>query len=147
MTHLQSGNVVCTGDGTAADVAERVSAAVLGTTGLSVPVVGRTADQWAALVADNPLVDLDDDPKKLHVTLLAGVPEPGRVAALEAEAEAESFAPERLVVAGADVYLHCPGGYADTPLQNAFLERRLGQQATTRNWRTVTTLAGLVRAD
>ena len=54
-----------------------------------------------------------------------------------------AFAPERLAVSGADVYLFCPGGYADTPLQNAFLERRLGRVATTRNWRTVTALAGL----
>ena len=38
---------------------------------------------------------------------------------------------------GAEVFLHCPGGYAETKLNNAYLERQLGTTATTRNWRTV----------
>jgi uncharacterized protein (DUF1697 family) len=58
-------------------------------------------------------------------------------------AEAELCAPDRMVVVGAEVYLHCPGSYADTRLQNTFFERRLGQVATTRNWRTVLALAEL----
>jgi len=41
------------------------------------------------------------------------------------------------------VYLHVPGSYADTKLQNALLERELGRAATTRNWRTVVALADL----
>ena len=53
------------------------------------------------------------------------------------------FAPDRFAVVGADVFLHVPGSYADTGLQNAVLEKRLGQGATTRNWRTVTALADL----
>ena len=141
VTHLQSGNVVCTGPGTAAGVAGRLAAALATELGLTVPVVGRTAAEWAALVDANPLTGCTDDPKLLHVTVLDGVPDGSRVEDLEREASA--FAPERLAVSGADVYLFCPGGYADTPLQNAFLERRLGRVATTRNWRTVTALAGL----
>jgi len=140
-THLQSGNLVCTGTGPAVDVAERVAGAITAEFGLTVPVVARTAADWADVMAGNPFTVVEDDPKKLHVTFLAGVPDPGRVAALEAEAG--SFAPDRLTVSGPDVYLHFPGGYADTRLQNTFLERRLGRVATTRNWRTVAALAGL----
>ena len=141
-TYVQSGNVVCTGDGDAPTLAVRLAAALADRRGLTVPVVARTAGQWQAMVRANPLAAREDDPKLLHVALLSGVPDPDRVAALEAEAA--RFAPERVVVLGADAYLHCPGGYADTPLQNAFLERRLDRTATTRNWRTVTTLAGML---
>jgi len=70
------------------------------------------------------------------------VPDPGRVADLAAGAA--EFAPDRCAVVGADVFVHLQGGYSETVLQNALLERRLGRVATTRNWRTVTALADLV---
>ena len=142
MTHLQSGNVVCTGPGTAPAAAGLLAAALASELGMTVPVVGRTATEWAAMVAANPLTWCTDDPRLLHVTVLDGVPDPTRVG--ELEERAAEFAPERVAVSGADVYLFCPGGYAGTPLQNAFLERRLDRTATTRNWRTVTTLAGML---
>ena len=75
----------------------------------------------------------------LHVTLLAAKPAAKRVA----ELRAESFDPDVLELVRGDVCLSCPGGYGQTKLSNAFLERRLGVPATTRNWRTVTALADL----
>ena len=66
---------------------------------------------------------------------------PDRAAALAEEADA--FAPERVVVDGAECFLHVPGPYHEARLGNAFLERRLGRTATTRNWRTVLALAEL----
>ena len=140
-THLQSGNVVCAGAGRPVEVADALSGAIAEELGLRVPVVARTGAEWGALVAANPFAGVEEDPKKLHVTFLADVPDPDRVGGLEAQAG--EFAPDRFVVRGPEVYLHFPGGYADTPLQNAVLEKRLGQVATTRNWRTVTALAAL----
>ena len=140
-TYLQSGNLVCTSDDPADEVAAAVAAALSGELGLSVPVVGRTAAAWGAVVAGNPLARLDDDPKKLHVTFLDGVPDPQRVVALSEEAAA--FAPERIEVVGTEAFLHCPGGYGEARLSNTFLEKRLGRVATTRNWRTVLALADL----
>ena len=142
-THLQSGNVVCTGTGRPEEVADALSTAIRDQLSLAVPVVARKADQWAAIVGGNPFVGDEDDPKRLHVTFLAAQPAPDKVAGLLAQAEAEAFAPDRLAVVGQDVYLHIPGSYADSPLQNGVLEKRLGQVCTTRNWRTVTALAEL----
>jgi uncharacterized protein (DUF1697 family) len=140
-TYLQSGNVVCRSDTGAEELAAGLAAAIASQAGLTVPVVGRTGDEWAAVVAGNPLVDLDDDPKRLHVTFLDGPPEPGRLD--EVVAAAAGFAPERMAVVGADVFLHVPHGYHEAKLSNAFLERRLGRVATTRNWRTVVALGEL----
>jgi len=141
-TYLQSGNAVCTAPGSPDEVAEAVARALDADLGLVVPVVSRSAEEWAAMVAANPLAHLDDDPKRLHVTFLDGRPDPERVTALAAEAGA--LAPERIEVVGADAYLHTPHGFADTKFTPTFLERRLGRVGTTRNWRTVLALADLV---
>jgi uncharacterized protein (DUF1697 family) len=141
VTYVQSGNVVCRAGGTPEALGAELSAVLAAELGLSVPVVGRTAAQWAATVAGNPLLHLDDDPKRLHVTFLDGVPAPDRVAGLVAEAE--GLAPEVLAISGRDVYLHLPSGYHKAKLTNTFLERRLGRVATARNWRTVLALADL----
>ena len=53
---------------------------------------------------------------------------------------------DELRVAGREVYLHCPGGYGNTKLNNGFLERRLKTIATTRNWNTVNALSELAGA-
>jgi uncharacterized protein (DUF1697 family) len=140
-TYLQSGNVCCTATGTAATVADAVSALLRSELGLAVPVVARTAGEWASVVAANPLVDRTDDPTKLHATFLDGVPDPGKAAGLSEAAAA--FAPEELALSGAEVYLFTPAGYGNAKLQNDLLERRLGRTATTRNWRTVLALADL----
>ncbi len=143
-THLQSGNVVCSAGGPASGLAGSLSAALREQRGLTVPVVVRTARAWSAMVAANPFAAEPDAPGSLHVTFLDGVPGADGVAGLEAASS--TFAPDRFAVVGPDVFLHVPGSYADTGLQNAVLERRLGRTATTRNWRTVRALADLAGA-
>ena len=141
VTHLQSGNVVCRASGSSAALAARTAEALAADLDVRVPVLGRPAARLVALTTGNPLAHLDDDPTRLHVTFLDGPPEPDRAAALAEEADA--FAPERVVVDGAECFLHVPGPYHEARLGNAFLERRLGRTATTRNWRTVLALAEL----
>lgn len=141
-TYLQSGNVVFAGSGSPAAVAQLVGEAITDRLGLTVPVVVRTDRQLARLLSATPYPTSGVDPKTLHVTFLASRPDAGAVRALEDGAV--RFDPDRLEVVGADVFLHCPGGYGETRLNNAYLERQLGVVATTRNWRTVTTLAGMV---
>ncbi|HVB09541.1 MAG TPA: DUF1697 domain-containing protein [Bacillota bacterium] len=123
-TYIQSGNVVFRGE--AADGTRLAKA-------LAVPVLLRTTEEMAAVVAANPFPGQGADPKRLHVTFLAA--EPTR------EAPAADSGPDEFILAGREVYLHCPGGYGETKLHNAFFERRLGVTATTRNWATVQKLA------
>lgn len=146
-TYVQSGNLVLdagAGD-TAPSITSRLEEAVADTFGFEVPVVVRSAGDLARVVGANPFVAEglrpDDEARLFHVTFLGATPAPAAVADLVAAAE--SFAPDVLRPAGDEVYLHIPGGYGETKLHNAFLERKLGVRATTRNWRTVTTLAGM----
>lgn len=150
-TYVQSGNVVFTGTAKArskdlgtGEVADRVAGAIKDAFGLDVPVVVRTGEQLADALASGPFVKAglrpEATPKAFHVTFLAAPPDPARwKAATEA---AERFAPDACELVGADVHLHVPGErYSDTKLSNAWFEKQLGLTATTRNWRSVATLA------
>jgi uncharacterized protein (DUF1697 family) len=140
-SYLQSGNVIFS---SAADASSRsteeIERRVARDLGVTVTVLLRSANELAQIVAGNPFVGRETDPTKLHVTFLADAPGHEGAARLET-AGAE---PDELALVGREVFLHCPNGYGRTKLNNAFLERRLGVAATTRNWRTVTALRDLM---
>ncbi len=141
-TYLQSGNVTFTGSGSSARVASRIEQAIEASLGLTVPVIARSSSEWRRVVEGNPYADRGFDPKTVHVTFLGRRPDKKKVA--ELCDLAGQFGDDELEVAGAEVYLHCPGGYGETKLHNAYLERRLETTATTRNWRTVGALTEMV---
>lgn len=138
-TYVQSGNVVLRSAEKAAAVAAGVASAVAERLGLDVAVMARTASEIAAVASRNPFAGRASDPKALYVTFLAGAPASAAVAGLDPA----RYEPDEYAVEGREVFLHMRGGYGRTKLSNAELERRLGIPATTRNWRTVTTLAQL----
>lgn len=51
---------------------------------------------------------------------------------------------DEFAVVGGDIVLHFPNGYAAAQLTGAVLEKKLGIEATVRNWNTVEKLADLV---
>jgi uncharacterized protein (DUF1697 family) len=143
-TYVQSGNVVFSGSGTPRSAAQAIEAAITDQLGLELPVIVRSAKQLSGLLEVNPFLRSGADPKHLHVTLLAGPPGRDRrqlVAGSEAPSGDHPYGADRFELVGSDIFVHCPGGYGTTKLNNAFFERRTGVVATTRNWRTVTTLA------
>ena len=97
--------------------------------------------QLGRVLRDNPFALPDLDPKTVHVTFLTDRADAQKVAQLQERAG--QFGNDRFEVIGSNVYLHCPGGYGETKLNNSYLEGRLGVTATTRNWRTVTALASM----
>ena len=141
VTYVQSGNVVFTGTGASAKVAGGIAEQIKAELGLDVPVIVRSQRQLVGMIKGVPYPGADREPTQHHVTFLADRPSAASVAKLAEKAA--PFAPDRCAVVGQDVYLHCPGGYGNTKLNNAFIERHLGVTATTRNWRTVNTLAGM----
>jgi uncharacterized protein (DUF1697 family) len=143
-TYLQSGNVVFSGPGSARATAQAIQDRIAADAGLAVPVVVRSGTQLADVVRSTPYGDLGADLKTLHVTFLDS--EPGDAGVRELRGRADEFGADRFEIIGTEVYLHCPGGYGETKLNNSYLERRLGVTATTRNWRTVTALADLAAA-
>jgi len=101
-------------------------------------VILRTADEMKKIVSGNPFLDQKGlDSSKLHVTFLSGLP---AKAALGKLAALNSY-PDQFRVKGREVFLYCPDGYGRTKLSNNAFEKLLSMDATTRNWKTVNTLA------
>jgi uncharacterized protein (DUF1697 family) len=137
-TYIQSGNVVFRhAKATASSAAElevelerRIEAA----TGFDVPVMVRTARQWAAVVRDNPFPGAD---AHLHVAFLKKTPSRAAAQALDPAA----FRPDEFALVRREVYLHLPNGVGPSKLPQAL--SALATPSTVRNWRTVTKLLEL----
>jgi uncharacterized protein (DUF1697 family) len=134
-TYLQSGNVVFEARAEdPRDHARTLQAALRDKQGLDVPVVALTARDLRRVVSSNPFLDRKDIQEgHLHVAIPAGsLPRSGL-----GKDPIPAGPGEEAVVASGAVYLLCPGGYGQTKLTNAVLERRLGLPVTVRNWRTI----------
>ena len=138
-TYLQSGNVVLSSKLGAEAVAKKLKAAIDGQTRLPVPIVVRASAEMEKVVAENPFLKQKGiDATKLHVTFLERAPARPDTARLDKLAGTR----DTYRLAKREVYLHCPINYGQSKLTNTALEKLLGS-ATTRNWNTVTTLAGM----
>ena len=140
-TYVQSGNVVLDSDEAPNAVAREIERLLAERFGFEVPVVARSRDELAAVAELNPLGDVAVDPKRYQVTFLATELSAETVARLEA-LEAE---PERLVVAGRELYSWHPAGIARSKLwgRTASATGLGGVIGTARNWSTVTTLLAM----
>jgi uncharacterized protein (DUF1697 family) len=140
-TYLQSGNVVFAAPATdEATLSRGIERALADRVGLTVPVLVRSAAELAAVVDASPYAGRQDDPTRLLVAFLSAAPTAATVAALAVPA-GENVAYE---VVGREIHLHFPdGGYGRTKFTNAYLEKKLGVTATTRNWKSVRALCEL----
>lgn len=133
-TYIQSGNVVYRAPKSLAPrVADAAAEALAKRYDFAVPVVTRSAAEFADIASANPFLDRDADPKALHVVFLARRPDAAAVAALDPDRSP----PNEFVVRGREIYLFCPNGVARTKLTNDWFDRALATTSTSRNGRTV----------
>jgi len=162
-TYLQSGNVVFDTDDTLPTaVAAAIEVRIERDFGPRIGVRVLSAAEIARVVGANPFAGAPGaDEKALHATFVISAASksdfrPESDEAFDAvcrtafdEIVLPTVEGERAALVGPPtlatpvIYLHLPHGYGRTKLNNAFFERALGAAATTRNWRTVRTLAGL----
>jgi uncharacterized protein (DUF1697 family) len=136
-TYVQSGNLVFRTSRTPDRTAAALEARLEKDLGFSVKVIVRSSERLREIVGANPFPGRAGvEPGHLYVTFLSGAPKSG---AVKIEPSSRDKGDE-YISAGSEIYLHCPGGYGKTAFSNAFFEKRLGLDATTRNWRTVTAL-------
>lgn len=119
-TYINSGNVVFrSGKRPTVDAIEKQ---------LSAKVLVRSASELRKVVGANPFPGEPD--KTVYVTFLAAKPS-------RTDVDAPAGDPARFEIKGREVYLHSPTGYSKTKLSNAFFEKQLGVDATTRGMPTV----------
>jgi uncharacterized protein (DUF1697 family) len=137
-TYIQSGNLVASTLLDAKAAGNVLAEAILVSTGLAVPVIVRTAQQWSVLIASNPFPDAAEPGRHVHVICLPA-PASDSVRAFDATV----FAPEDVVVSGSEVYLHLPDGMGRSKLAVAVNRVPEIAAGTARNWNTVLQLASL----
>ena len=139
-SYIQSGNVVFdTAKSDRERVRHNIERAIEKSHGFRVPVLLRTADEMVGIVSSLPFTSVEANRigSSVLVTFFSQKPSNDQYAELHRYA----VPPEELLLRGQEAYLYCPNGYGKTKLSNAFLERKLGLSASTRNWKTVRRLS------
>ena len=113
-------------------LAAAIEAAISKNCGFSAPVSVITAAELAAIIGENPLLQVAVDHSR-HLVAFAS--NRSSLAALRPLLE-ESWAPDALAVTTRAAYLWCKSGILDGNLSQAFA-RQAGSSVTTRNWATV----------
>jgi uncharacterized protein (DUF1697 family) len=135
-TLVQSGNIVLTAEIAPDELARELEGEIAGRFGVQTPVVVRTRDELAKVVALDPLGDVADQHKLYQVSFLSEQPDPE---AMRKIAEVD-VAPERFVQEGREIYAWHPDGIHSSRLARLLTDKRLGVTVTARNWKTTTKL-------
>jgi uncharacterized protein (DUF1697 family) len=142
-TYIQSGNAVVDAKGSAAKVAQAVSAGLEKMVGASPGVVVRTHEQLEQLIKENPFAKEAVDGSKVHVSFLAGPAAPEARAALERIVQQYPKRRDRFHLAEEHIYFHLPDGAAETKFTGKTLDKAIGVIGTGRNWNTVLKLCAM----
>jgi uncharacterized protein (DUF1697 family) len=135
-TLVQSGNIVLSAHVSSEQLARKLEQEIAGKFGVQTPVIVRTREELAAVVALDPLGDVADQDKLYQVSFLSAEPDPRTLRKI---AEVD-VAPERFVHAGREIYAWHPQGIHSSRLARLLTDTRLGVTATARNWKTTTKL-------
>ncbi len=137
-TYIQSGNVIFKSNmDDPEDLAEMITQKIFETFNYRVEVVIRTMEELKAVVKSCPFGDKEEEYS--HVTFLSAIPH-DMVHSIDMENIKGIKSTEKLVLVSREIYLYLPEGYGRTKLNNNFFEKKLGLNATTRNWKTVNKL-------
>jgi uncharacterized protein (DUF1697 family) len=141
-TYIQSGNVVFSAAGEAGGIERSLEKAILDRFGMDVPVMVRTAAEWAGYAAANPFPEAArDEPNRL---LLMVSKRPPAADAAERLMERARVG-EAVKAAGGALWFHFGQGVGTSKLTPAAIDRAAGSPSTGRNWRTVLKLGEMAR--
>jgi uncharacterized protein (DUF1697 family) len=141
-TLLNSGNVVFTSRrGTPAEAAARIEKGLAGRLGVSARVTVLTAAELAAVVAENPLLEIATDHSRLLVAVLTNPADRSRLEPLVKQ----EWGPDALALGTRVAYVWCSQGMLASQLAQE-VGRVLSAATTARNWATMLKLHALTKA-
>lgn len=137
-TLLNSGNVVFSTGMAPRTAAARIEKALAAETGVTARVTVFTAAEIAAVVDENPLLEVADNPSRLLVTFLKEAEDRARLAPLMMQ----KWDADVIALGPRVVYVWCKNGILESRLAEA-VAKVLGDAGTARNWATVLKLHAL----
>jgi uncharacterized protein (DUF1697 family) len=142
-TYIQSGNVVFDSESdNEGELAAKLEKKLQETYSFQVPVIMRTLHEMEEIIRNTPYRSGDlKESESVYVTFLSDIPSK---AAID-NAKSAPSGNDEFVVQGREAYILIRDSYGTTKLSNAFLEKKLKVNATTRNWATVNKLADMAR--
>lgn len=132
-TYIQSGNVFFDSDISEAELEVDLHNVIKERFGYDVPVIVRSKAELISVVDQNPFLKEGIGIERLLLTFLKATPTSESISQLQA---INTF-PDRFEVHGKHVYVYVEGKYHQSKLTNNLFEKKLGVEATTRNWKTV----------
>ena len=125
-----------------AKLARRISETIAAKRGFEPRVLLVDFPELERVIASNPFIEAESEPKSLHVGFLESEPKDADLQALDRLRTGR----ERFEIVGSAFYLHTPDGFGTSKLA-AQAEKLLGVPMTARNWRTVLKVRDLARAE
>ncbi len=142
-TLLNSGNVVFTAPGAAkGNAASRIEKSLATQLGISARVTVLSAAELAAIVEDNPLLEIADNPSRLLVAVLHDRADRTQLDSLLKQ----DWAPDVLAIGERVAYVWCSEGVLASRLAET-IGRLLRDAATSRNWATILKLYAITKDD
>lgn len=139
ITFIQSGNVIFEYKSTNNSTLETsISEAILKQFNYDVPVIVRSQEEWNDLIQSNPFIN--EDINKLHLILLQDSPPQESISKLNKIKSPD----DQFVIDNQHIYILCHGPFHKTKFTNASIEKHLKLSATTRNWKTISKINGLM---
>jgi uncharacterized protein (DUF1697 family) len=136
-TYIQSGNLIFSAPKKERAPEPLLEKAIEARFGFAVSVIVRTAAEWTAIHAENPILAVAKKQPKLVYVLVSKAPPRGDALARLRERAA---AGERIELAGDAIWIHYPEGAGRTKLAPGWIDQVVGSPVTARNWTTVEAL-------
>lgn len=142
-SYIQSGNLLFSSRGSSRSLEAAIEKTILDHFGLSIPVIIRSAQDWASFAVSNPFSEASEQEPNL-VMLALSKRQLLENAAVELKKRAATA--ERVEQSGDALWIHFGSGSGRSRITPALLDRLAGSPVTTRNWRTVLKLEELARS-
>jgi uncharacterized protein (DUF1697 family) len=130
-TYIQSGNIIFSSDENSLTLEQALKSAIKKQYDYDVPTLVLKQSQILTILENNPF---DKPIEELYFTLLAATP--------TKDLEVTTHNDDHIIIKDLCVYVDCVQ-YGKTKFSNTFLEKKLGVQATTRNYKTMLQLSQL----
>ena len=139
ITYIQSGNVIFEADETKEVLENKITKGIYENYNFDVPVIVIPVTVFEKISSLNPYLN-NTALEKLHVTFLKQLPSKENITQLE---NLEITTDNKFKVIEQTVFLAIEDKYHKSKLSNAFFEKQLKVNATTRNWKTIMKLTAL----